>query len=200
MDSKAIEAARLARYPEGIRADVAPRRLKKYFAPDDGTYSIRKDIRDTLIFAVRNVIQDPPFTKVDVISCRNLLIYMKSDLQEKLLPIFHYALKPGGLLFLGPSSTMGSSAYLFEMLDNRWKIFRRKENVADLHAMPKFPAQMKIGDEGKMDVARTAPSVNEPRQESTMEQVLLPPFAPPSVVVNERGERTFGGIPTTRQG
>ncbi len=134
------------------------------------------------------MIQDPPFSKVDVISCRNLLIYMKSELQEKLLPIFHYALKPDGLLFLGPSETVGSSEHLFETLDKRWKIFRRKESVADLYALPKLPVQVKPSDEGARNAARTAPPVNKPPQETTIERVLLQHFAPPSVVVNERGD------------
>ncbi|TVS14749.1 MAG: PAS domain-containing protein, partial [Planctomycetaceae bacterium] len=188
LDAEAIEAARTGRYPDGIRADVLPRRLEKYFTQDDGTYCIRKEVRDTVIFALQNVIRDPPFTKLDVISCRNLLIYMKSDLQERLLPIFHHALKPDGLLFLGPSETIGSSGHLFETLDKRWKVFRRKESIADLHALPKIPAHVKASDERTMDVAHSGPSVKESRHETTMERVLLQQLAPPSVVVNERGD------------
>jgi len=164
LDINAIDAARIARYTDGIRADVMPRRLAKYFARNDGRYGIHKDIRDMVIFAVRNVVQDPPFMKLDVISCRNLLIYMNSDLQDQLMSIFHYALQPDGLLFLGPSETIGSSGNLFEPLDNRWKIFRRKASTADRNARPTRHVQVKAVDEGTMTASPTAPSSNEPRQ------------------------------------
>lgn len=188
LDAEAIEAARGGRYPDGIRADVLPRRLEKYFSQDDGTYCIRKEVRDTVIFALQNVIKDPPFTKLDVISCRNLLIYMNSDLQEKLLPIFHHALKPDGLLFLGPSETIGSSRHLFETLDKRWKVFRCKEPLADTQSLLQIPSQRVTGDRGAIDVPRTALSAREAGHETTIERVLLQQLVPPSVVVNERGD------------
>jgi two-component system CheB/CheR fusion protein len=98
LDHEAIEAARHGRYPGGIAADVSPERLRRFFTADDGSYRIRKEIREMAVFAVQNVIKDPPFTKLDLISCRNLLIYRNADLQRRLMPVFHYALKPGGLL------------------------------------------------------------------------------------------------------
>jgi two-component system, chemotaxis family, CheB/CheR fusion protein len=191
LDAGAIEAARTGRYPDGIRADVLPRRLERYFLQDDGTYGIRKEVRDTVIFALQNVIKDPPFTKLDVISCRNLLIYMKPDLQEKLLPMFHHALKPEGLLFLGPSESIGSPRHLFETLDKRWKVFRRKESLTDRRALLQIPARLAAGDQGTRDAARTEPSVKEPRHETTIERVLLQQLAPPCVVVNERGDIVY---------
>lgn len=101
LDNDAIEAARIGQYPDGISSDVPPPRLERYFVRDDSTYRIRKDIREMAVFAVQNLIRDPPFTKLDLISCRNLLIYLNTELQHRLVPLFHYALKPGGLLFLG---------------------------------------------------------------------------------------------------
>src|SRR5262245_3061718 len=122
LDAEAIETARSGQYPDGIAVDLSPKRLERYFVREDGTYRVRKEIREMTVFAPQNVIKDPPFTKLDVISCRNLLIYLNADLQRKLLPIFHYALKPGGVMFLGTSETIGSASDLFDPLDKRWKI------------------------------------------------------------------------------
>ena len=97
--TEAIESARNGQFPDGIAVDVLPQRLERHFVRDDSTFRIRKEIREMVVFAVQNVIKDPPFTKLDIISCRNLLIYLNADLQRRLLPIFHYALKPGGLCF-----------------------------------------------------------------------------------------------------
>ena len=113
LDAEAIETARAGQYPDGIAVDVSTKRLERYFVRDDSAYRIRKEIREMTIFAPQNVIKDPPFTKLDILSCRNLLIYLNADLQKRLLPIFHYALKPDGLLFLGPSETIGSFTDLF---------------------------------------------------------------------------------------
>jgi chemotaxis methyl-accepting protein methylase len=108
LDAHAIEAARDGIYPAGITADVSKERLQRYFSHHGDTYHIRKEIRETLVFAPQNVIKDPPFTKLDLVVCRNLLIYLDAELQRRLFPIFHYALRPGGLLFLGPSESTAS--------------------------------------------------------------------------------------------
>ena len=109
IDSRAIEQARAGVYPASIAADVSPERLARFFAqePDGSAYRIHKGIRDMLVFSEQDVIKDPPFSKLDLISCRNLLIYMSGELQKKLIPLFHYALNPGGFLFLGTSETVG---------------------------------------------------------------------------------------------
>ena len=140
LDARAIDKARAGLYPEGVADDLTPERLKKYFTSDKGSYRIRKDIREMTVFALQNVIKDPPFTQMDLISCRNLLIYLNADIQKKLLPIFHYALKPDGLLFLGSSETIGSFSDLFEPLDKRWKIFRRKQERHRATGPSGFPA------------------------------------------------------------
>jgi two-component system, chemotaxis family, CheB/CheR fusion protein len=114
LDADAIETARVGIYPAGIAVDVSLDRLGQFFTLEDHTYRIRKDIREMVIFAPQNVIKDPPFTKIDLLSCRNLLIYLNADLQKRLLPIFHYALKPGGLLMLGTSESVGGFTDLFE--------------------------------------------------------------------------------------
>ena len=101
LDNRAIETARVGQYPDGIAVDVSPERLERWFTRNDSTFHIRKEIRELAVFAPPNVMKIPPFTKLDVLSCRNLLIYLNTDLQKKLLPIFHYALKPDGLYFSG---------------------------------------------------------------------------------------------------
>ena len=130
IDSQAIATARAGVYPASIAADISPERLARFFTaePDGSAYRIHKGIRDMLVFSEQDVIKDPPFSKLDLISCRNLLIYMGGDLQKKLIPLFHYALNPGGFLFLGTSETVGEFGDLFAALDRKSKLYRRKED------------------------------------------------------------------------
>ncbi len=124
VDEEAINIARAGLYPESIQTDVSPERLKRYFINEgDGQYRIKMAIREMLVFAPQNVIKDPPFTKLDILSCRNLLIYLDHELQKTLLPIFHYSLKPDGILFLGSSESSGRANDLFTVLNKKWKIF-----------------------------------------------------------------------------
>ncbi len=134
IDSQAIATARLGRYPASIAVDLSPQRLARFFTaePDGNAYRIHKGIRDLLVFSEQNVIKDPPFSKLDLISCRNLLIYMDGKLQKKLIPLFHYALNPGGFLFLGTSESVGEYADLFTVLDRKSKLYQREE---DLHGV-----------------------------------------------------------------
>jgi two-component system CheB/CheR fusion protein len=190
LDNDAIDSARNGLYPDGIAVDVSPQRLDRYFVREDNCYRIRKDIREMAIFAVQNVIKDPPFTKLDFISCRNLLIYLNADLQKRLLPVFHYALRPGGLLWLGPSETIGGYGDLFEIVDKKWKIFRRKESPLAAHPLLELPALP-----AKLDVEMRVPARVRPVREanivSIVERLLLGRFAPASVVVNDRGDVVY---------
>jgi two-component system CheB/CheR fusion protein len=126
IDADAIERARLGEYPESMVADVSPERLQRFFVKKDGNYKIKKKIREMMLYAVQNLTSDPPFTKLDLVSCRNLLIYMNAPIQKKLLPLFHFTLNPQGYLFLGASETIGSFADLFAPIEVKWKIFQRK--------------------------------------------------------------------------
>lgn len=190
LDNEAIETARAGRYPEGISIDVSPERLGRYFVREDSTYRIRTEIREMTVFAVQNVIKDPPFTKLDFISCRNLLIYLNADLQRRLLPIFHYALKPGGLLFLGSSESVGSASDLFEVVDKKWKIFRRKEAALAPRTLLDFPAPpVRTGQWGRVSAAGRTP--RESNLGSIMDRVLLARFVPPSAVVSDRGDVVY---------
>jgi two-component system, chemotaxis family, CheB/CheR fusion protein len=141
LDPAVIRVARSGQYPAGTAVDVSAERLKRYFILEDSIYRIREDIRKMAIFAVQNVIKDPPFAKLDLISCRNLLGYLNVHLQKRLLPVFHYALRPGGFLFLGPNESIGRFTDLFETVDSKWKIFRRKEGLSAAHPLMEFPAR-----------------------------------------------------------
>jgi two-component system CheB/CheR fusion protein len=126
IDREAIDMARTGLYPDSITADVSPERLNRFFIKKASAYKVKDEIRQMIVFAVQNFIKDPPFTKLQMISCRNVLIYFDADLQKKVLPIFHYSLKPGGILHLGSSETIGDHLDMYSVVDRKWKIFRAK--------------------------------------------------------------------------
>jgi two-component system CheB/CheR fusion protein len=119
LDKDAIENARVGVYPANIRADLTEERLRRFFVEEERGYRVSKEIREMVIFAPQNLVMDPPFTKLNILTCRNLLIYLESDLQKKLLPLFHYSLNPGGVLLLGTSETVGQSRALFGSLPGK---------------------------------------------------------------------------------
>jgi two-component system CheB/CheR fusion protein len=140
IDAAAIEIARRGIYPAGICADVSNERLNRFFDQRDGFFKIKKSIRDMVVFAPQNMIKDPPFTKLDMISCRNVLIYFTAELQNKIIPLFHYSLKDNGILFLGSSETTGQSNKFFTITDKKWKLFSRNTfHDVDLRKMTKHP-------------------------------------------------------------
>src|SRR5216683_6866963 len=129
-----IDKARAGVYPESIAADVSPQRLQRFFTKVEGGYRITKTIRDMCVFARHNLLQDPPFSRIDIISCRNVLIYFGLALQKRVMPIFHYALKPRAFLLLGRSEgILGTAPDLFELMDRKHKIYCRKSTPARLH-------------------------------------------------------------------
>lgn len=188
LDGDAIETARAGRYPEGVAADMSPERLRRFFVREDGVYCIKKEIREMVVFAEQDLIKDPPFTKLDLISCRNLLIYLKSDVQQRLLPVFYYALRPGGLLFLGPSETIGTATELFTAVDRKWRIFRRKEPVGGAH-LPMPAVMQRFGEEG--NAARPAAEGPKDRREARIVAHLLRQFVPPTVIVDAQGDIVY---------
>jgi two-component system CheB/CheR fusion protein len=163
IDSHAIAAARAGIYPASIATDLTPERLARFFSSDsgEGSYRIHKVIRDMLVFSEQNVIKDPPFSKLDLISCRNLLIYLGGNLQKKLIPLFHYALKPGGYLFLGTSETVGEHVDLFAALDRKQKIYQRKEDLIGIQR----------AGLGRILPSMTSPDTAQPR---TVEKTVHP--------------------------
>lgn len=142
IDEEAINTARAGIYPDSISADVSPQRLKKFFTKEENHYQIKKIIREMVIFAPQNIIKDPPFTKLDMLCCRNLLIYFGQELQNKLLPIFQYSLKQEGILFLGSSESLGHATDLFIPLDKKWKIFKRSRSGSSPRPVLDFPAPL----------------------------------------------------------
>jgi two-component system CheB/CheR fusion protein len=186
IDEDAIGHARGGVYSSNIAADVNAERLRRFFTKEDTNYRVKKEIREMVVFAIQDIVTDPPFTKLDLLSCRNLLIYLEPDLQNRLLPLFHYSLKPEGTLFLGTSETIGKFVDLFEVSDKKWKFFRAKKVVPALQeeawsALPwthayTLKGEMEERKPKQVDVAAIAQST------------LLETFAPPSVIVNEKGD------------
>jgi two-component system CheB/CheR fusion protein len=184
IDADAIATARVGIYPESITADVNADRLRRFFSKEDGTYRVKKNVREMLVFAPHNIIKDPPFTKLDVICCRNLLIYLDSVLQKKLLPLFHYSLKPKGVLFLGSSETIGGSVNLFSASDKKWKIFTRKDAASTGPRVLEFPP-MAPAEKSPETHRRTG---GETGIRGLAEGFLTKSYAPPSVLINEDGD------------
>ncbi len=190
IDSQAIDTARKGIYPASIAADVAPERLSRFFSADPDSYRIHKSIRDMVVFSEQDMIRDPPFSKLDLISCRNLLIYMGGELQKKLIPLFHYALKPSGFLFLGTSESVGEFGDLFSVLDRKAKLFTRIEDIhsAGRSALGRFVPPMMTREES---ILRTIEKTSVPGKLSLRdltERALLQQVAPTGALVNSRGD------------
>ncbi|TRZ69170.1 MAG: SAM-dependent methyltransferase, partial [Rhodocyclaceae bacterium] len=133
LDDEAIATARAGHYPPNIAQDLTPERLGRCFVKDDAGYTVKKALRAMVVFAVQNVIKDPPFTRLDLLSCRNLMIYLEPELQNRLIPNFHYALRPGGVLFLSTSESITSHPELFAALDRKWKFYRARHAGAETY-------------------------------------------------------------------
>ncbi len=192
IDSQAIATARAGLYPTSIAADITPERLGRFFTtePDGNGYRINKLIRDMLVFSEQDVIKDPPFSKLDLISCRNLLIYMGGDLQKKVIPLFHYAVRPRGFLLLGTSETVGEFGDLFTVLDRKAKLYQRE---VDLHgtqraALSSFlPPTTAVSATLRQVAERAVGPMKLPLRALT-EQALLQQVAATAALVNSRGD------------
>ncbi len=192
IDGKAIATARAGLYPASIAADISPERLARFFAvePGGGAYRIHKSIRDMLVFSEQDVIKDPPFSKLDLISCRNLLIYMGGELQKKLILLFQYALNPSGFLFLGTSESVGEFGELFVPLNSKSKLYQRKEDVdgAKRAAIGRFLSPVMAKEAALPSVGgKTAGPAKLTLRELT-EQALLNHVAPTGALVNAQGD------------
>ncbi|MDD2883040.1 MAG: chemotaxis protein CheB [Rhodoferax sp.] len=189
IDKDAISRARAGIYPASISADVSETRLKRFFVPDAAGYRISNDIREMVIFAEQNVIFDPPFTRIDFLSCRNLMIYLETGLQEKLLQMFHYSLNPGGCLLLGSSESIGTGSSLFSTASGKSRIYRRLDTPA--HLSPSgMPAAFGPGavhmTSGVLHVQ--GETVLAPDIQTLVEQLVLTHYAPSALLVNTKGE------------
>lgn len=190
IDSHAIADARAGFYPLTIATNVSPQRLERFFTleADGSGYRIHKNIRDMLIFSEQNIIKDPPFSKIDLISCRNLMIYFGSTLQKRLIPLFHYALNPGGILFLGSSESIGEFNDLFSVEDSKSKIFKRKETQYDtIKTIGRIvPTTTAIRSVSVQNSTKVNVSPKLPLREIT-EQALLKQLNLTAVLINSQG-------------
>jgi two-component system CheB/CheR fusion protein len=185
IDGDAVSAARAGIFPASIAGAVSDARLKRWFSREDDQYRATKPIREMLVFAVQSIIKDPPFTKLDLICCRNLLIYLGPELQKKLIPIFHYSLKPDGLLFLGSAETIGNAGHLFAVLNKKWKIYRRKPASVAGRPVLSIPAPPAITANAGPALPETIRKAEELSAFQLVETILRQVDAPPCVVIDE---------------
>jgi two-component system CheB/CheR fusion protein len=182
VDRDAIEKASTGDYPESICADVSPKRLERYFTRISDGWRIAKRIRDMVVFAPHNITRDPPFYRIDLISCRNLLIYLQPQVQKKILSLFHFALNRDGFLWLGSSESLGDLERVFAQVDPKWKVFANRGDVRPY-----------LAEHIARDPHVAAPAVrvrvpSEDRTATQIQQQLVARFVPPSVVVSELGD------------
>ena len=183
VDEQALDAARGGSYPESIALDVTPPRLQRFFTHEDHRYTIIKSIRDSITFAKQNVITDPPFSRLDLVSCRNLLIYLEPPVQERLLALFHFSLVPGGFLFLGSSESSGQTDESFAPVSSRHRIFRRLGFAK--RPAPKSPTAPAPVPGGVVHAAKTTP---EQTVQALADRALLQHVSPAAVVVSRTGQ------------
>jgi two-component system CheB/CheR fusion protein len=189
LNEEAIETGRRGLYPASIASDVSPERLSRFFAQVDDAYRVVDSIRKMVIFSVQNLIKDPPFSRIDLISCRNLMIYLQRELQRQLAALFHYALRPGGFLFLGTSETPPESGPYFEAVNRKWKLFRRSDEGTGGDGVPPEVLSLPWRRQGMpLQEAPSLPPVNVPQ---VLEKLLLQNYITPCLVVNPRGEILF---------
>ncbi|MWP40124.1 PAS domain-containing protein [Rhodobacter sphaeroides] len=190
IDEPALSVARAGRYPEPMLESVSPERRKRFFRREGASFVVSKDVRDLCIFSPHSVISDPPFSRMDLVSCRNLLIYFGADLQKQVIPTFHYALRPGGYLFLGTSESIGAHGDLFAPVDKKQRIFqsrgldgRRPRLPLALGGSTPVPARFEDGERAQ------AASGYHLRQR--VESQVLDHHAPPHVVITRQGDIVF---------
>jgi two-component system CheB/CheR fusion protein len=185
IDEDALSVARLARYPASLLADISPGRLTRFFVRDGESYTICPEIRECCLFSPHNIFRDPPFSQIDLVSCRNLLIYFNTDLQSQVIPLFHYALRPGGFLFLGSAENLTSHGNLFSPLDKKHRIYLRKDVPVRLPLRPTLSATSGARP------PRLSPTLHPGKGEDAvrhLERRVLERYAPAHVLVNRDGD------------
>ena len=182
VDEGALDIARAGVYPESIALDVSAQRLQRFFTRENHRYRVAKGIRESVVFASQNLISDPPFSKLDLVCCRNVLIYLEPDVQRKLIALFHFALKPHGFLFLGSAENVGEGDDLFTPVAKRWRIYVKyrpaKHPIVDIP----FPKPVTAANR------RTAQATSQPTLSALAEHQMLGHFGPAAVVVNRNGQ------------
>lgn len=185
LDDEAIEIARKGIFPINIAADVSPKRLSRFFTKTEEGYRINTEIRESIVFAPHNILMHPPFTNLDFISCRNLLIYLDTELQEKLLGLFYYSLNTDGVLLLGNSESLGSQSHLFKSMTSALKIYKRDNSnlTPSLFDFPSSFSRLKLSNYENKTSGK--PIINI---QKLADELLLKQFAPASLLVNENGD------------
>ena len=185
LDHDAIDIARKGIFPANIAADVSPARLNRFFLATDDGYFVNTEIRETIVFAQHNIIMHPPFTKIDILSCRNLLIYLEPELQKKLLGLFFYSLNPEGIMLLGSSETLGTQGHLFTSVDTKLKIFKRGFTT---HTPALFDFSGTYTMTRPANTEKQIPVRPILNIQTLADQLLLQHFSPAGVLVNENGD------------
>jgi two-component system CheB/CheR fusion protein len=186
IDDQALEIGRASLYPEAIVTDVPPARLRQYFNKEQNRYRLRKELRERILFARHNILRDPPFSRLDLISCRNLLIYLDRDIQSEVLRMFHFALNPGGYLFLGNSETADVCSHLFAPVDKKNRIYRARE-VGSQGRKP-MPSLQDFSADPPAHTSGTPMTRRSKFSFAYAHQRALEQYAPPSVIVNHESE------------
>jgi two-component system CheB/CheR fusion protein len=192
LDDDAVAIARAGVYPPNIAQDVSPDRLRRFFVKEDGGYRVKKEIREMIVFAIQNVIKDPPFTKLDLLCCRNLMIYLEPELQNRLIPSFHYALKPNGILFLSPSESIGNHVELFMTENRKWKFYRAIPSINSTRTVMASKLPWTAAGEGSAGNTERSPDESMKKSKETnfaelTRRLLLLSYAPASVVTDLKG-------------
>lgn len=187
IDNFAVNKAREGLFPASIAAEVNKERLKRFFIKEGDFFRIQREIRDCVVFSAQDVLMDPPFSHLNLLCCRNLLIYLIAEAQRKLLPLFHYTLASGGILMLGSSETIGGFTDLFDTLDNKWKIFKRREVPETVRQLVDFPS----GPATANPAYRTlpgVPDVQKPNLAQLTQKAILDQFAPTAILIDAKGQ------------
>jgi two-component system CheB/CheR fusion protein len=200
IDEPALEFARQGRYPPSIADDVSAGRLARFFRALPGGYQVNKEIRDMCVFSTHNIVGDPPFSRLDLISCRNLLIYLETEIQKKLVPLFHYALAPSGYLVLGPSENLAAHPELFRATDKEHRIFQRLDALVAPVAIFPLTGPRRIGrlERAEQVTALPRPVGGEVSVTRAFERLVLEEFSSPAVMVNADGKILYTTGPTGR--
>lgn len=185
IDDRGLEMARKGRYPESIAEHVSAERLERFFTKQQNAYQVKRELREICIFSNHSFIKDPPFSRLDLISCRNVMIYLGLDLQQKIIPLFHYALRPDGYLFLGPSESASSHRELFRTVDKKHRIFQRRQTL------PKPVIAFPLADISRSKPSRGNPPEAEEQKLKQLERIILQRYRPACVTVQENGDAVY---------
>ncbi len=188
LDNEAIETARKGLFPKSISDHVSPNRLNRFFVSTGEGFRINPEIREMVVFAQQNIVMHPPFTKIDILTCRNLLIYMETELQKKILGLFYYCINPEGIMILGSSESLGKQSYLFTPVDAKLRIFKRADNALspELFDFPSSFSRTKMTNIEKLTPSSLAPNI-----QSLADELLLHHFSPPGVLVTPDGDIVY---------